>query len=156
MSISSTIHVTHVEALGPFLKICGQTSRNSMDEIENTLRTMHLQLMTHRLEPNLNDINSEDIYLVQANAEALFRRCNALDVKLNGMVKVFLIDYGQELEIHVSMVRFLMFERIRIQLLTMTMLLRTVDATCDGLTRRQHSAYVSAPSAVRLARWRPY
>lgn len=104
MSMTSTIHVTHVEALGAFLKICGQTSRNSMDEIEGTLRTMHLQLMTHRLEPLLADINSESIYLVQASPEALFRRCNALDVKRNGTVKVFLIDYGQELEVHVSMV----------------------------------------------------
>lgn len=102
--MASTIYVTHVEALGPFLKVGGQTCRNTMDEIERLLRHMHVTLMSHRLEPLLNMINSTDVYLVQANKEALFRRCSALDVTRNGMVKVFLIDYGQELDVHVTQV----------------------------------------------------
>lgn len=100
--MADTIYVTHIEAMGPFLKVCGQTDRVTMADIENTLRSMHVLLMTHRLQPVLNEINSSDVYLVQVNAEALFRRCHALHVTRNGLVKVFLIDYGQELEVHVS------------------------------------------------------
>lgn len=106
-NMDSVIFVTHVEAMGSFLKVCGQISRSSMDEVESTLRRMHVLLLTHRLEPVLNEINSTDIYLVQANAEALFRRCNVLNVKRTGEVRVLLIDYGQELDVHVSQACFL-------------------------------------------------
>lgn len=104
--MESMIFVTHVEPMGPFLKICGQTSRSTMEEVESALRRMHVLLLTHRLQPVLTEINSSDIYLVQANAEALFRRCNVLNAKHTGQVKVFLIDYGIELEVHVSQVSF--------------------------------------------------
>lgn len=106
MAAPSQIFVTHVEAEGPFVKICGQTSQRTMEEVNAALRAIHVALLTETLQPALQRITSTEMYLVQPSPDQFARRCLAVDVKRTGQVRVYLIDYGSEIEVNVSQVSF--------------------------------------------------
>lgn len=94
------MYISHVQNLGPFLKVYGQFNRQTMLVIEETLREMHSQLDAKLLNPAmlLAQLNGKHVYVVKS-LDGHYKRCKVLEPCRGGMIKILLIDYGNEFEV---------------------------------------------------------
>lgn len=96
------IFVTHVQSFGPYLKVCGQISDQVL-LVENALKQLDASLVSTLTQPQ--QIIPKEIYLVHSGSQNDFlRRCEVLSANRIGMVKILLIDYGNEYEVPITQV----------------------------------------------------
>lgn len=98
------IFVTHVQSFGPYLKVCGQIS-DQIFLVENALQQLDATLVSTLTQPQIHQIIPKEVYLVHSGSQNDYlRRCEVLSSSRSGIVKISLIDYGNEYEVPITQV----------------------------------------------------
>lgn len=99
------IFVTHVQSFGPYLKVCGQIS-DQFRLVENALKHLDTISVSTLTQPQIHQIVPREIYLVHSGSPNDFlRRCEVLSTNCDRrIVKILLIDYGNEYEVSITQV----------------------------------------------------
>lgn len=93
MNVSKPLFVTHIEPEGPFLKIWGQTDKNTVGLIESLMRSAIPQFKEGLCNVALESLAPGQLACAKYKDDTYYR-ARILNVLPSGFVEVMFLDYG--------------------------------------------------------------
>ncbi|XP_025835446.1 maternal protein tudor-like isoform X2 [Agrilus planipennis] len=102
--MASSIYLTYIDKEGPFLKVWGQTERNSSVHIEKNLQQMLPQFEQGLFAPSPGSIQV-GVLCCAKYKDGLFYRARITNIVNQNIIEVHFIDYGNKDAIPVTSIR---------------------------------------------------